>query len=534
MRNWIRELNQQKRTENDNSFLCAQNKTIIEMQQFMGLDIQKTLLIASICVLQQRKGALIADIYALFEAQYDPRFIDLLLDELKADNWIKSNTDHQEEYLLLQQPVQLALKKSSRQLLPKNDTNPKLHKIRYLCMIAREFKKGNKTLLDWENGAARILEDGRLNITKYLNKQQLSTLEKEVGLFVVCHYINEQNPIDSSDLADLFSTDPISRFYFTNRFENNRKQTQLAGVLTIDFTFRHGHGYYPARPFLETCLPGLLSSEELMHNEALLPMRVKDFKPKQLFYNQDNLQQIQLLQQILNPVNQSNYQKLLAETENFSGITVLLSGGPGVGKTELARQLALQTKRDLYLFQPSQQRSKWFGDTEKNIQRVFQDYRKACDQSAITPILFFNEADSVIHKRSDAGSVTSQTENAVLTILLQELEQFDGILICTTNRPDAFDEAFDRRFLLKINIDDPEQQTRSALLGHYFEQLSSAEIQELSAYPFTAAELDNFKKQQLIARLAQQESEKIAQDLESFLAQLHKNKRQNKIGYYEN
>jgi hypothetical protein len=50
MRNWIRELNQQKRTENDNSFLCAQNKTIIEMQQFMGLDIQKTLLIASICV----------------------------------------------------------------------------------------------------------------------------------------------------------------------------------------------------------------------------------------------------------------------------------------------------------------------------------------------------------------------------------------------------------------------------------------------------------------------------------------------------
>ena len=236
----------------------------------------------------------------------------------------------------------------------------------------------------------------------------------------------------------------------------------------------------------------------------------------------------------MNPVNQSNYQKLLAETENFSGITVLLSGGPGVGKTELARQLALQTKRDLYLFQPSQQRSKWFGDTEKNIQRVFQDYRKACDQSAITPILFFNEADSVIHKRSDAGSVTSQTENAVLTILLQELEQFDGILICTTNRPDAFDEAFDRRFLLKINIDDPEQQTRSALLGHYFEQLSSAEIQELSAYPFTAAELDNFKKQQLIARLAQQESEKIAQDLESFLAQLHKNKRQNKIGYYEN
>jgi SpoVK/Ycf46/Vps4 family AAA+-type ATPase len=297
---------------------------------------------------------------------------------------------------------------------------------------------------------------------------------------------------------------------------------------------RSGYGYLPSRPFLETCLPGLLTSVETIQNEALLPMPVHEFKPKQLFYNEDNLKQIQQLEQILEPLNQSNYQKLIAETENSCGITVLLSGGPGVGKTELARQLALKTKRELYIFQPSQQRSKWFGDTEKNIQRVFEDYRKACAQSEITPILFFNEADSIIHKRSDNGSFTSQTENAVLTILLQELEQFDGILICTTNRPDTFDEAFDRRFLFKIHIDEPEQQTRATLLGHYFGQLSELEIDHLSAYPFTAAELDNFKRQQLISRLAQQESKNMAQDLESFLLHLHKNKRQNKIGYYEN
>jgi SpoVK/Ycf46/Vps4 family AAA+-type ATPase len=267
---------------------------------------------------------------------------------------------------------------------------------------------------------------------------------------------------------------------------------------------------------------------------VLLPMPVKDFKPKQLFYNQDNLRQIQQLENILEPINQSNYQKLIAQTENFCGITVLLSGAPGVGKTELARQLAHKTKRELYIFQPSQQRSKWFGDTEKNIQRVFEDYRKACDQSEITPILFFNEADSVIHKRSDNGTFTSQTENAVLTILLQELEQFDGVLICTTNRPDAFDDAFDRRFLLKIHIDEPEQQTRATLLSHYFVQLSEREIDYLSTYPFTAAELDNFKRQQLIYSLAQQQSKNIAQDLESFLSQLNKNKRQNKIGFYGN
>jgi len=304
--------------------------------------------------------------------------------------------------------------------------------------------------------------------------------------------------------------------------------------MTREFSMPSGYGYLPARPFLETCLPGLLTSEETIQNEVLLPMPVNDFKPKQLFYNQDNLRQIQQLENILEPINQSNYQKLIAQTENFCGITVLLSGAPGVGKTELARQLALKTKRELYIFQPSQQRSKWFGDTEKNIQRVFEDYRKACDQSEITPILFFNEADSVIHKRSDNGSFTSQTENAVLTILLQELEQFDGVLICTTNRPDAFDDAFDRRFLLKIHIDEPEQQTRATLLSHYFVQLSEREIDYLSTYPFTAAELDNFKRQQLIYSLAQQQSKNIAQDLESFLSQLNKNKRQNKIGFYGN
>ena len=534
MRNWFSELNIEKGSEEDYSFLSVQNKTINEMHKFIGLDIQKTLLIAAICVLQQRKGALIIDIYLQFEDQYDPRYIDFLIDELKADNWIKSHTEDQEEYLLLRRPVQLALKKSNRQLLPKNDANPRLQKIRYLCMIAREFKRGNKTLYDWENSAARILDDGRMNITKYLNKQGLSSIEKQVGLFVVCHYINVQQPIDSSELAELFSTDPISRFYFINHFEINSQQNQLTSIMTREFNMRSGYGYLPSRPFLETCLPGLLTSVETIQNEALLPMPVDEFKPKQLFYNEDNLRQIQQLEQILEPLNQSNYQKLIAETENSCGITVLLSGGPGVGKTELARQLALKTKRELYIFQPSQQRSKWFGDTEKNIQRVFEDYRKTCTQSEITPILFFNEADSIIHKRSDNGSFTSQTENAVLTILLQELEQFDGILICTTNRPDTFDEAFDRRFLFKIHIDEPEQQTRATLLGHYFRQLSELEIDHLSAYPFTAAELDNFKRQQLISRLAQQESKNMAQDLESFLLHLHKNKRQNKIGYYEN
>ncbi len=77
-------------------------------------------------------------------------------------------------------------------------------------------------------------------------------------------------------------------------------------------------------------------------------------------------------------------------------------------------------------------------------------------RQSVTPILFFNEADAIIAKRKEAtSSNVSDTENRIQNILLEEIENFEGILIATTNLVSKIDTAYERRFLFKIEFQKP-------------------------------------------------------------------------------
>lgn len=179
----------------------------------------------------------------------------------------------------------------------------------------------------------------------------------------------------------------------------------------------------------------------------------------------------------------------------YAGISVLLSGGPGTGKTELARQAARISGRDLLMFNVAEQRDKYFGESEKRIKEVFDYYDELVYSNCRAPILFFNEADSVFQTRTSSGSSSSNTENTIQTILLNELERFEGILICTTNRPDSFDAAFTRRFDLRIIIHPPTAPVRLQLLKEFCKKISIDRLTTLAEqYTFTAAELESFFK----------------------------------------
>ena len=125
----------------------------------------------------------------------------------------------------------------------------------------------------------------------------------------------------------------------------------------------------------------------------------------------------------------------------------------------------------------------------------------------------------------------SQTENSIQTILLQELEVFEGIMIITTNRPKSFDAAFSRRILLKIEILDPIAEVRFAILHHLFPALSEVQARHLAeTYTFTAAHLGVFRKQWELNGIIRMKSEPLYQALEAFLQLLHDNPR-NSIGF---
>lgn len=114
--------------------------------------------------------------------------------------------------------------------------------------------------------------------------------------------------------------------------------------------------------------------------------------------------------------------------------------------------MALWTGRDLIQVNVSEVKSMWVGESEKNIKGIFDDYKQKVKQSVKAPILLFNEADAIIGKRQvGAERAVEKMENSIQNIILQEIEQLDGILIATTNLAENMDMAFERRFLMIQN-----------------------------------------------------------------------------------
>jgi len=165
-------------------------------------------------------------------------------------------------------------------------------------------------------------------------------------------------------------------------------------------------------------------------------------------------------------LSDKNYRKIQDRLDGKGmrkGFACLFSGGPGTGKTETAYQIARETKRNIMMVDISEVKSCWYGESEKKIKEIFDTYRTAVDNSALAPILLFNEADAVIGTRKEFGSASraiDQTENTIQNIILQEMENLSGIMIATTNLTQNMDSAFERRFLYKITFDRPGREGR--------------------------------------------------------------------------
>lgn len=139
------------------------------------------------------------------------------------------------------------------------------------------------------------------------------------------------------------------------------------------------------------------------------------------------------------------------------GLACLFSGPPGTGKTMMAGILANDLGRALYRVDLSRVVSKWVGETEKNLARVFDEAERA------QVILFFDEADSLFSTRTEVKGANDRFANMEVNYLLQRMEQFDGMSILTTNFERSLDEAFKRRLRFRLHFPLPEAEQRTEL-----------------------------------------------------------------------
>ena len=146
----------------------------------------------------------------------------------------------------------------------------------------------------------------------------------------------------------------------------------------------------------------------------------------------------------------------------------------------------------------SASKSCWFGESEKIIKRMFTDYRNLCkmcsnEDDHKMPILLFNEADGILSKRKDTSSSNvAQTENAIQNIILEEMENLDGIMIATTNLVDNLDSAFERRFLFKVKFDNPTVDAKKKIWKSKLDWLDDTALETFAKdYDFSGGQIDN-------------------------------------------
>lgn len=334
---------------------------------------------------------------------------------------------------------------------------------------------------------------------------KLCTCEKILFFLCLAKYVFEGDlNVIEMDYMALFSSSDQSRVrcIVTSRRSQLFKENLLGDAVIEGFSPRDGVAISEeVREYIDREL-GLTWQEPEKNNREGL-MTFESIKEKALFYNSEENISIGKLGEMLKHENFLSIQQRMQECGMRSGFACLFYGAPGTGKTETALQLARTTGRDIMQVNIANVKSKWVGDSEKNIRAVFNRYRSYCEKCDIKPILLFNEADAIINKRStNAERSVDKMENAMQNIILEEIEKLDGILIATTNLAANMDSAFERRFIYKVEFHKPDVATKQRIWQSMICGLDSNAANALAnEFDLSGGQIENVTRKQLVDKV---------------------------------
>ena len=324
--------------------------------------------------------------------------------------------------------------------------------------------------------------------------------------FYLCHrYVSHADsavPLDIlTNFTELMEDDQL----FRRMFSNGKTRLQEEGFVT--FGIDNGYADEKTASLTDEVKNTYfdeveLAKEELVKHKDLISCET--IKDQQLFYNPREEEQIERLASLLDNDNFVKVQQRLSEQGMPKGFSCLFAGGPGTGKTASLKALAKRTGRDLYWVDLSSIKSKWVGESEQNTKRLFDGYRALVRSRDKAPILAVNEADAIFTKRlTNVEDSVDQMNNAITDIVLNELENLDGILIATTNlvgnMMDKSDSAMERRFLFKVEFDKPDEGVRARIWKSKIEGLSDEDAATLAGrFAFSGGNIENVARKSTI------------------------------------
>lgn len=229
--------------------------------------------------------------------------------------------------------------------------------------------------------------------------------------------------------------------------------------------------------------------KETISSDLIDPVKIAELN---LFYNEKENKQLADISKILEPNRLHSIQQNLLKDGLKTGVCILLHGAPGTGKTESVLQIAKKSGRAIMKVDIASIRDKYIGESEKNLSEIFKKYERIRKKSKLTPILLFNEADALLNKRVTVRHSSDQMNNAMQNILLEELENFKGILFATTNLASNLDAAFERRFLYKVEFSNPDSTVRKSIWLQRLPELKDENIDSIiENYKLSGGQIEN-------------------------------------------
>ncbi len=375
----------------------------------------------------------------------------------------------------------------------------------------------------------------QLNFVKKVRQQELCEAS-ELLLVKFCYYLicKDHEGIRFCQMEDVYQ----SSAEFVRAKGSLRKGTHaLQKQKLIEFLCVDGIADTTRFKLTEDAKRDLLAEMNLNATEEHLADVIEPEKlpPKTMFYTQTVQHQVDELNQFFAPEQYAKIRERMQERGFRQGFTCLFHGGPGTGKTETVYQLARLTGRSIMTVDVPSIKSKWVGDSEKNIKALFDRYRSLVQRAETAPILLFNEADAIIGiRKAGAESAVDKMENTLQNIILQEMETIDGIMIATTNLTENLDSAFERRFLYKIRFDKPDATVRGKIWQQMIPELNASDAAILAEhFDFSGGQIENVARKHAINSILYGNDSEMLPILEDYCRceQLNNNVTRKRIGF---
>ena len=325
-----------------------------------------------------------------------------------------------------------------------NELNPQKYEyLDFLLLNIYKFSKDIFILSD--NTSIKVKENSKFS-TIYINLEELDQKENYI---VWKHYIDKEKEILNISARDI-----------SNKFKFNPGQIKSTMDMAKSLWYWKG------------CKP--LNDRDLYkcaYSQSISKLSGKSTLIKAAYTWKDLILDDNEKDMIKNACDQIKYRHIVYDEWGMNsrvkygrGLSMLFAGPPGTGKTMAAQVVASELGLEIYKADLSQVVSKYIGETEKNLNDLFDEAKKS------NVILFFDEMDAIFGKRTEVKDSHDKNSNVETSYLLQKMEEYEGITIMTTNYLENIDKAFFRRISYVIHFAFPNAETREKIWISMFPQ----------------------------------------------------------------